>query len=222
MAEIYFGPSVSAGKIFTKSAPSSYDVCALGRRERAGEDRLARAAAPGDDVGLEHRGDDVLRARADGGLGGFFVEHAADADENVAAENAAHLRDDMQRVEAWSWSPRCRKRRRRSARGLASMSCSELSARMIATTPDLRSPSMISSLFMTLSLHATGAVASQERFDFGQADEIEVAADRMLQAARGHGELDRVLRRFLFAQRVDQPRPPNESPPPTRSTIWMS
>src|SRR5271167_3062355 len=78
---------------------------------------------------------------------------------------------------------------------LASMSCSELSARMIATTPGVSRPSMICSLVMGLALDATGTVAGQQRLDFREAHEVEVAADGVLQAARGHGELDRVLRR---------------------------
>ena len=106
---------------------------------------------------------------------------------------------------------------------LASMSCSELSARMIATTPGVSRPSMIWSLVMEVReltdeqdygilWHAIQRCTRPEpspasrRLDFGEPDEVEVAADGVLQAARRHGELDRVLRRFLFAERVNQAR----------------
>src|SRR6188472_1366613 len=56
------------------------------------------------------------------------------------------------------------------------------------------------------TLYASRAASGQQRFDFINTDAIDIAGYRMLQAAGGHGKLQRVLRPEAGLHAVDQSR----------------
>ena len=74
---------------------------------------------------------------------------------------------------------------------------------------------------MPLPRNPAGGITTQEGFDFGHADRIEITRDGMFEAGSCGGEIQRLLQigRSL-AQSVDQPAL-NASPASTRLTIGI-